>query len=411
MVILPTTFRGLATLYGESSVDAKTDPITFYHPNQYISLRRKLGIMLQRVNPYDILSTRYHSQDFRHSRAEYISIRIRSLALVFALLAPLWIPIDYAVMERATFLQFLTLRLGFSAAYLLLALWGTQCSQLYTARVRIALFILIPGLFYLGSHTILPDSGADNAILLGYSFLPLLIMALLTIVPLTLLEGLGYQSLLVSIFIATQLLNHSLYNLSTLGELWLLILLGTIALWVQLTQLHMLMRLYREATRDALTGLVNRRVLSNKIELELAQAHHHHRNSSLCVMLFDLDLFKRVNDTYGHHAGDMVLQAFAGILKQYCQGDIVAGRYGGEEFLAILPNCDVVAATRLAEQIRRACHQVAVCTTDNQEIHFTTSIGIAQLKTQEQAHDLLLRVDEGLYQAKAAGRDFVAVAE
>jgi diguanylate cyclase (GGDEF)-like protein len=389
-------------------VDANTTRQTFQRPGQYISLGKKLRQLLQRVNPHDVLTTGLHSRDFKNSRAEYLSIRIRTLALVFALLAPLWIPIDYAVMENGTFLKFLVLRLGFSAAFLALAMWGTQCNLLTLARVRIALFIAIPGLFYLASHSILPNGG-DNAILLGYSFLPLLIMALMTIVPLTLLEGLAYLILIVAFFITTQLLGQTLFTLAALSELWLLLLLGAIALWVQVTQLHMLMRLYREATRDALTGLVNRRVLSARINDDLAS--HQNNGHPLCVMLFDLDLFKRINDTHGHHTGDVVLQAFAGILHEHCKDDIVAGRYGGEEFLAILPHCSVGGAKELAEAIRDACHHVSVYNNDNEEVTFTTSVGVAQLKPGENADALLARVDEGLYRAKAGGRDLVAVAD
>lgn len=390
-------------------MDDKTTQQIYFHPNEYISLRKKLQTMRQRINLQDIFSTRYHSRDFINSRAEYISIRIRTLSLVFALLAPLWIPVDYLVMEGATFAKFLALRLGFIAAFLFLALWGTRCSNMGWARTRLALFITIPGLFYLASHTILPNSGNENAILLGYSFLPLLVMALMTIVPLTLLEGCAFLTLIIALYIVTQLVDGSLLYITTLGQLWLLVLLGMIALWVQLTQLHMLMRLYREATRDALTGLVNRRVLSSKIEQELA--FHNNSGNDLCVMLFDLDLFKRINDTHGHHTGDLVLQAFAGILKEHCTGDIVAGRYGGEEFLGILPRCHVSEAKELAEDIRQACHQITVCSTDNEDVNFTTSIGIAHRRPNETAQALLARVDEGLYAAKAAGRDFVAIAD
>ena len=390
-------------------MDNNSKQHNYYHPNQQVSLSHKLQSLRQRVNPQDILTNRSHSRDFCNSRAEYISIRIRTLAFIFAVLAPIWVPIDYMVMDSVTFQQFLMLRLGFSASFLALTVWGTQCSKLAMARLRIALFILIPGLFYFASHTLLPNNSSDNAILLGYSFLPLLVMALMAIVPLTLLEGVSFLGLIIAIFVGTQLFDNSLFELTTMGQLWLLVLLGTVALWVEITQLHMLMRLYREATRDALTGLINRRVLAGKIEQELAS--HHSAGDTLCVMLFDLDLFKRINDTHGHHTGDLVLQAFAEILQEHCRDTFVAGRYGGEEFLAILPHCGVETATQLAEQIRSACHQVTVCSSDDQEVNFTTSVGVAQLKEKESAQMLLTRVDEGLYKAKAAGRDFVAVAE
>jgi diguanylate cyclase (GGDEF)-like protein len=378
-----------------------------YRPDSYISLRKRLREMSQRVNPQDILTTRHHSRDFNTSRSEYVSIRIRTLAIAFALLAPLWIPIDYIVMENPTFSYIVALRLAFSFSLLALSRWGTHCNLIKAARLRIFLFILVPCLFFLASHQLLEGINAEHGILLGYSFLPFLIMALLTIVPLTLLEGMAYSAMIIGFYILTKLLQGSLLTIPALGDLWLLLLLAAVALWVQMTQLHMLMRLYREATRDALTGLVNRRVLSKKLGQEIA-----HSDNSLAVLLFDLDLFKRINDNYGHHAGDTVLQAFGEILKRHCRDNNVVGRYGGEEFLAILPNTDVESARDLAERIRLACHRYKVYTAeDGREINFTTSIGVAMRKADESAHDLLSRVDQGLYAAKSGGRDLVSVAE
>ncbi len=378
-----------------------------YRPESYISLRKKLREMTQRVNPQDIISTRYHSRDFKTSRAEYISIRIRTLAVAFALLAPLWIPIDYVVMANPTFSYIVVLRLLFSVSLISLSRWGTRCNLLYAARVRIFLFILIPGSFFLATNLLLEGINSDHAILLGYSFLPFLVMALLTIVPLTLLEGLSCAGLLIAFYVLTKLLQGNLLTIPALGDLWLLLLLAIVALWVQMTQLHMLMRLYREATRDALTGLVNRRVLAAKLEQEMQ-----HSDGPLAVLLFDLDLFKPINDNYGHHAGDTVLQAFGEILKRHCRDSNVVGRYGGEEFLALLPDASVEGARDLAEHIRLACHRYKVYTAeDGQEISFTTSIGVALRKPHESGHELLSRVDQGLYKAKACGRDMVSVAE
>lgn len=381
-----------------------------YRPDAYISLRRKLREMGQRVNPQDIISTRFHSDDFNTSRAEYISIRLRLLAIAFAVLAPLWIPIDYFVMNDPVFTYIVLLRLAFSVAFLVLSRWGTNCNKLFSARLRVLIFIIIPGAFFFATHLLLSGTTEEHGILLGYSFLPFLIMALLTIVPLTLLEGLSYSGLIILFFVVTKLTQGSLNTITAMGDLWLLLLLAMIALWVQMTQLHMLMRLYREATRDALTGLVNRRVLAGKLEEETLQSDLN--DQPLSVLLFDLDLFKRVNDTYGHHAGDTVLQAFSQVLQRYCGEGHLVGRYGGEEFLAILPGADVEEAHRCAEQIRLACHDYTVHTEEEQSrITFTTSIGVALRKADETAHDLLSRVDQGLYKAKSSGRDLVAVAD
>ena len=364
--------------------------------------------MLQRVNPQDILTTRFHSRDFNTSRAEYISIRVRTLALLFAILAPLWIPIDFFVMDEGTFWQIVVLRIVFSISLLALSVWGTSCNLLHAAHLRLFLFILIPSLFFMASHLMFDGAEGEHAVLLGYAFLPLLIMALLTIVPLTLLEGAIFTGMLILLFILTKLMLGTMGTLGALSDLWLLLLLAAVALWVQMTQLHMLMRLHREATRDALTGLVNRRVLSSKLEQEIAN-----NNPSLVLLLFDLDLFKRINDNFGHHTGDNVLKAFSGILRDHCEGRHEMGRYGGEEFLAILPQTSIADACKLAESIRLACHSYTIHASDDesQEIHFTTSIGVATRRPGERADEMLQRVDVGLYQAKSSGRDMVVVAD
>lgn len=373
-----------------------------------MSLREKLAEMLQRVNPQDIVTTRFHSRDFNTSRAEYLSIRIRTLALLFAIMAPLWIPIDYLVLEGTLFWKVVALRLLFSAALFGLTRWGTHCNNLTAARMRVFLFILIPGLFFMVSHLLFREAGAEHSVLLGYAFLPLLMMALLTIVPLTLLEGLAFVAMITAYFVVTKLLLGTLTTLGALSDLWLLLLLGLIALWVTMSQLHMLMRLYREATRDALTGLVNRRVLSTKLENELAQSER-----PLALLLFDLDLFKRINDTYGHHTGDNVLKVFAQVLNEHCTGNCVAGRYGGEEFMAILPDCAREEAVALAEKIRAACHDYTVHSSEDEprEVNFTTSVGVSMHRDGETAEELLNRVDEGLYKAKSGGRDLVVFAD
>ncbi|WP_303902334.1 GGDEF domain-containing protein [Thiohalomonas denitrificans] len=365
--------------------------------------------MIRRVSPQDLISTARHSQDFRNSRAEYISIRIRILAYLFAALALLWIPIDFVLMPEMHFEAVLGLRLGFSTLLILLGTWSRQCNRLRAARARVALFLFIPGLFYFGSHQVLGGL-PSNGVLIGYSFLPFLMVALLAVVPLTLLEGIFLITLSISFFIVTNWRAGSLFTLATMSDFWLLSLLALIALWVEMTQLHMLMRLYREATRDALTGLVNRRVLYTWLDQEVNNRTD--KEGHISVLLFDLDLFKRINDTYGHLAGDAVLQTFARVLQTVLPPGSLVGRYGGEEFLAILPSTDREAARQAAESVREACHGASVRHPDNDDvIHFTTSTGVAERRVDETAGTLLGRVDQGLYEAKESGRDLVAVAK
>jgi len=127
--------------------------------------------------------------------------------------------------------------------------------------------------------------------------------------------------------------------------------------------------------------------------------------------LFDLDLFKRINDNYGHPTGDDVLKLFSLILKQKISNEDLVGRYGGEEFMVILPGKSNQQAQRIAENIRSACHDVGVRNpTGDGLVRFTTSSGVAQWDGSETAEELIARVDQGLYHAKASGRDLVAVA-
>lgn len=378
-------------------------------------LRGKLHEMLQRVNPTDLTSAQLHSSDFRHSRAEYISVRIRILAFIFAILAPMWIPIDFIFVPDQYFGEILGLRLGFTFFLALLVAWGSQCNRLNAARMRIAMFILVPMLFYVLSRAILGGGLPEEGVMVGYSFLPFLMVALLAVVPLTLLEGVLYIGLVLVFLIGAEFYFGTLFSIRTLGDLWLILLLAAIAIWVQLTQLHMLMRLYREATRDVLTGLVNRRILFGWLTQEVDAPNADQENPDiepLSVLLFDLDLFKRVNDSYGHLTGDLVLKAFAQVLVRELPVRALVGRYGGEEFLAILPNTEVGEARELAEAVRNACHGTRVHSPDTQAVvSFTTSIGVAQLRSGESAESLLSRVDQGLYQAKESGRDLVAVAQ
>jgi diguanylate cyclase (GGDEF)-like protein len=356
----------------------------------------------------DLFSAKDHSRDFKASRANYINSRVRVLALLFSVLALLWIPIDLMVIADDKFYAILTLRIIFSAMLGVLALRASNTVDLNVARLRLGLFVVIPGLFYVGSRLVFHgDMDADGA-LLGYSFFPFLMVALLTVVPLSVVEGVLFLSLSIALYLVAALLSQTPFDIHLLGDLWLLALLAMVALWVQISQLHMLMRLYREATRDALTGLVNRRVFIHWLEREKDTALAKKR--PLSILLMDLDKFKRVNDDHGHLTGDRVLERFSALLQQNLPKSALPGRYGGEEFIAILPNCGSEEAAKTAERVRAACQGEMVAVVDGEgEIGFSTSIGVTELRPGDSANELLARADNGLYQAKSAGRNTVIV--
>ncbi len=166
-------------------------------------------------------------------------------------------------------------------------------------------------------------------------------------------------------------------------------------------QLHR--RLQEQATRDPLTGLHNRRYLF-EAGTEALQLTHQRREVA-CVALFDLDHFKQLNDSCGHAAGDQALRRFAELLRRHLRGSDVVCRYGGEEFVAVLPGLDCRQARGVAERIQADMRHVGVASGPRRPQAFSFSAGIAQFPQHGQTlEQLLARADQALYRAKRLGR-------
>ncbi len=195
--------------------------------------------------------------------------------------------------------------------------------------------------------------------------------------------------------------------MQTLNQVWLLGLFAMTSAWVQCGQLNMLLQLYRESTTDELTGMMNRRLLMK--QLDKARVTMDHKHSPFAVMLLDLDRFKRINDTFGHLAGDAVLKEVAATLAEQLEPGMVLGRYGGEEFAILLPRCGELAqAKRVAERLRVAVEaRLVKSPTSDELLEVTVSIGLTLAQRGESVEDLLNRADECLYMAKMAGRNCV----
>jgi diguanylate cyclase (GGDEF)-like protein len=169
-------------------------------------------------------------------------------------------------------------------------------------------------------------------------------------------------------------------------------------------------RLRREAISDALTGLYNRRHLDALFARELSQAQRHRR--ALGVMLIDLDHFKRLNDQFGHAAGDLVLREVAAALKTRVRVDDYLCRYGGEELAVLLPATDATGARVVAEALRKTIAGLELVHEGKKLPRVSASFGVAVFPTHGTTEENLLRAaDRALYAAKAAGRNCVVVAE
>lgn len=169
---------------------------------------------------------------------------------------------------------------------------------------------------------------------------------------------------------------------------------------------------YQEAVRsaltDALTGAGNRINLENVMNREFDLASRY--DQPLSILMLDLDHFKRVNDTYGHAAGDYVLKTVAKTLRAASRGVDMTFRFGGEEFVVLLNKTDLTGANITAERLRSTIAGLSIIH-DGKEIPVTISLGVASLHKQETVHQFMERTDRALYRAKRNGRNQVEMAE
>lgn len=161
------------------------------------------------------------------------------------------------------------------------------------------------------------------------------------------------------------------------------------------------------AMQDELTGLHNRRAILRLLEQQLALARR--KEQPLALLIVDIDHFKRINDDYGHLSGDQALRAMAAGLQRRLRTQDLAGRWGGEEFIVILPGTDAAGGRKLAETLRRSAEQAELSALDGRPIRFTISIGLhaLDLASGNERDDMIGAADRALYLAKQNGRNRV----
>jgi diguanylate cyclase (GGDEF)-like protein len=168
-----------------------------------------------------------------------------------------------------------------------------------------------------------------------------------------------------------------------------------------------LARIQDLATRDELTGLANRRHLQQLVELERTRGVR--SGHVFCLAMIDLDHFKRINDAHGHPAGDRVLRNFAREALATIRGSDVLGRWGGEEFLMMLPDTRAALAKLGVERLRQRAEGMRI-DSEGTLINFTLSAGVVEHLAGEAVADTIARADRALYLAKQQGRNCVVVA-
>jgi diguanylate cyclase len=163
-----------------------------------------------------------------------------------------------------------------------------------------------------------------------------------------------------------------------------------------------------KALNDSLTGLPNRLAYNNRAEMELKRWKRY--KAPLALIIWDIDFFKRINDTYGHKSGDKTLALVAQLLLNNCRETDFVARYGGEEFVMLMPNTNAFQALEMAENTRK---MILSCgfNSNGENVNLTISCGISEFKEGDTHDDVFVRADQALYQSKQGGRNRCTVFE
>jgi diguanylate cyclase (GGDEF)-like protein len=367
----------------------------------YVTLSESLGIYTA-DQFYELLSNRHHMQPISRHRAAIIQSRTFFFSAVFAVLVPLWSLIDLMFLPLGLWAELLSIRLLSALIFTAVAWQARQEPCLKQARWLLAVMLSVTPLFYLASNHWIEAyelNGMERVVAELYALLPFVMVAGLTLFPLTLSEFLAYAVPMILVVVWANLPNNPEELTHAVSTIWLLLLILGVALFSSLTQLRYMLSQVSRASYDVLTGMLTRRAGIEVLDLQFRLASM--SDSSLSILYFDLDHFKSVNDSFGHEAGDAVLKTAAQqICKTVRKGDSVV-RWGGEEFIVILPTADPSEANDVVKRIMRAGLGRRP---DDQPV--TASIGVAEV--QEDAvrdwKSLVELADHRMYQAKTGGR-------
>ena len=339
-------------------------------------------------------------------RASMIISRVRLIAALFAVLTTLFIIPDILVLPWPVSGQLAIGRIVASIAFAVLAFSFNGSTRMRDAYLSLGLMFAIPTAFFIASYALLAQqhlNGISSTIQATYAFLPLLMVAGLSMFPLTALEGAIFAVPVLAAEVVSSLMNMEMLNLSPLiSTAWLVTLIAIVATLSGMSQLGFMIALVRMAIRDALTGCFSRMSGMELLEIQFIIATR--SSNPLSVAFIDLDNFKSVNDTFGHEAGDQVLITAAENIRATLRtGDMLA-RWGGEEFIMIMPNTYCNDAVSAIERLR--AHGLGV-RPDNKPV--TASFGISE-RTEDKISDwkILVEVaDQRMYQAKKKGKNTV----
>lgn len=351
-----------------------------------------------------LLSPRKHMMLLSTRRAAMIISRVRLIALLFAVLTTLFIIPDLLMLPWPISGELAIGRIAASLAFFGLMLSFRNSNRMRDAYMALAVMFAIPTLFFMFSYALLAQvqlAGPAATITAIYAFLPLIMVAGLSMFPLTAVEGAIYAAPVLLAEVASSLLHMEHLNLSPLiSTSWLVIIIAMVATLSGMSQLGFMIALVHTAMRDSLTRCFSRLSGTELLEIQFIIARR--SDSPLSLAFIDLDSFKSINDRYGHEAGDQVLQNAAEHIRALLRTGDMLVRWGGEEFVLIMPNTFCREAVAALERLRQAGLGMRPDGTP-----MTASIGIAE-RTADRAGDcksLVELADQRMYRAKQAGKD------
>ena len=351
-----------------------------------------------------LVRTSSHSPLLARYRAQMIISRVRLVSAMFAVLTPLWIVVDYLVFAFPLSVMLGIGRLITTLAFTALALAYRGSPYMKDAYRSLAIMFIIPTSFFIYSHISLSHyetTGSAAIISAGYAFLPFILVAGLSVFPLTALEGVVFSMpvLLSSAFVA--MMQNDQMNWSThIGAFWLLLLIAATATLAGMSQLALMSALVRQAYHDPLTQCLNRASGEEIYNLQFRIAERN--GTPLSVIFIDLDNFKSINDKFGHDAGDRMLIAAVEAIRDTLRGGDALVRWGGEEFLMVLPNTDSASAIALLQRLRAKGLGLRP---DGNLLTASYGVGERTIDCPHNSQCLIDIADKRMYEAKESGKD------
>lgn len=356
---------------------------------------QEIGWLAQPSAHLSLLSTR---------RISILATRVQVVASLFAVLTPLWIVVDISIFPNTVWPSLVAARILTTMAFVAIVLAVKRANTMRKAYLSLAMMFAVPTLFFLFTSQYLkqiPLEGLQAGVSSGYNFLPFVMLAGLSIFPLTIVEGLVFAAPILLIQLGAYLMRWPMFDWPTAAaSLWLLMLIASVSILAGVSQLAFILVLVRESMNDSLTGCFSRNSGEKLLEMQYGQASR--SGTSFALAFIDLDFFKQVNDKYGHDAGDRVLMEATSALRSHQRSSDILVRWGGEEFVLVMPKTDGEQAQVALERMSRSGFGERPDGTP-----LTASIGIAELLQDKSMdwHALVELADRRMYKAKQSGRN------